>query len=181
MLEFYNNIKHSLNVEPYLLIPPQHNSKYVAKFRMSDHRLNRETGRYGHKSNSMHHKTCDFCSTTDKTTLEYLAALPFNDPILEDETHVLLRTYPNYHIFRSQLNDHVKTLLFLDIPTLFQEEHISATSRYIRLILKSRHPLSKKKFKKTRLPTKKFLKSKDIEKSSKKNVIKRPTKKDDYK
>ena len=49
-LVFYNTIKTQFGVEPYIEKCGHLESKLVAKWRMSAHKLNRETGRYGFKA-----------------------------------------------------------------------------------------------------------------------------------
>ena len=63
--------------------------KRLAQFRMSAHRYNIETGRYGIKRDNILNRICRHCSNEDDLTLQLLSELPFYQPILEDEHHVL--------------------------------------------------------------------------------------------
>jgi hypothetical protein len=47
-LVLYNTIKSQFGLEPYIELCNYLEGKLVAKWRMSGHKLNRETGRYGH-------------------------------------------------------------------------------------------------------------------------------------
>ena len=108
----------------------------VAKIRMSAHKLNRETGRYGSKANSAHNKVCEFCS--DPKEIELLLVLPFAaEPILEDAIHVL-RTCPKYHSSRLRIKEPVKSLLFSDVASIFKKEFILETTKYIRRVFNTR-------------------------------------------
>ena len=49
---------------------------------MSGHKLNLETGRYGSRTGSRHHRICEFCS--EKSLIELIVNLPCVDPIIED-------------------------------------------------------------------------------------------------
>ena len=90
-LTFYNEIKNTFGLEPYLQI--------LAKLRTSSHQLKIETGRYnGAKRSSPIHRVWEFCSTEDKDVLTHLAELPFLDMILEDKMHVLV-VCPRYHVW----------------------------------------------------------------------------------
>jgi len=50
---------------------------------MSGQKLNVETGRYGSRTGSRHHKICEFCS--EKFMMELFLNLPCVHPIIEDE------------------------------------------------------------------------------------------------
>ena len=57
-LEFYNTVKSNFQLEPYIEKCSHLECKLVGRWRMSAHKLNRETGRYGSKAGSIHHKCC---------------------------------------------------------------------------------------------------------------------------
>ena len=61
-LQFYSTIKKDFELEPYIEVCRHPESKIVARWRMSAHKLNQETGRYGHKAGSIHHKCCETCT-----------------------------------------------------------------------------------------------------------------------
>ena len=67
------------------------------------------------------------------------AALPFCDLIIEDELHVL-RVCPKYHAIRSMLPDAIKTALFTDVPSLFDQDLARRVSQYVEQIFKVRFP-----------------------------------------
>ena len=97
-LQFYSTIKKDFGLEPYIEVCRHPESKIVARWRMSAHKLNQETGRYGNKAESVHNKCCETC--TDPRTIELLTVLPGEwDPIIEDEVHVL-RSCPRYNNIR---------------------------------------------------------------------------------
>ena len=121
-LGFYNSIKSSFGCEKYLsLYLPYNQSKRLAQIRTSSHRLNIETGRHGHvRRNNILNRICPTCSTKEKNTLEYMAELPFFDPIIEDEVHVL-RTCPLYQDNRDRLSPEAKTNLFEGMDLIFTQ------------------------------------------------------------
>ena len=61
----------------------------LAQFRMSAHKFNIETGRYGVKRNNILNRICKHCCSNDYFVLQSLSELPLFQPILEDEHHVL--------------------------------------------------------------------------------------------
>ena len=96
-LLFYNNIKPEFGLEAYLWPVSGINHEgtmRIAQLRSSSHRYNVETGRYGQKITSVVHRICQICC--DGQNVATLAELPFFEPIIEDELHVL-RTCPAYH------------------------------------------------------------------------------------
>ena len=121
-LGFYNSIKSSFGCEKYLsLYLPYKQSKRLAQIRTSSHRLNIETGRHGHfRRNNILNRICPTCSTKEKNTLEYMAELPFFDPIIEDEVHVP-RTCPLYQDSRDRLSSEAKTNLFEGMDLIFTQ------------------------------------------------------------
>ena len=82
---------------------------------MSGHKLNVETGRYGSRTGSRHHRICEFCS--EKSMMELFVNLPCVDPIIEDEKH-FLRTCRRYHSSRTNMKEPTKSLLFHDMKSL---------------------------------------------------------------
>ncbi|KAL5257722.1 hypothetical protein ACHWQZ_G012592 [Mnemiopsis leidyi] len=99
-LGFYISVKTNFGLEPYLKsdIPHQHLKRF-AEFRMSSHRYNIETGRYGLSKEDIFQRICYQCSTNDKQVLENLKEPPFFCPIIEDEYDVL-RTCTLYEDLR---------------------------------------------------------------------------------
>ncbi|KAL5258389.1 hypothetical protein ACHWQZ_G009029 [Mnemiopsis leidyi] len=121
---FYNSIKDKLEIENYLQdvnLKPQQ-LKRIAQMRTSSHRLNIETGRHGIvKRNTVLNRVCHHCS--DLTYLEYLAELPFFDPICEDEIHVL-KSCPLYEDLRTNAHPAVKEHLQTDLKELFTDKEL---------------------------------------------------------
>ena len=68
-----------------------------------------------------------------------MAELPFFDPIVEDEHHVL-RTCPRYHDLRMKLSDTVKSSLFAEPSNIFSAGNLHESGRYILKIFKRRFP-----------------------------------------
>ena len=135
-LGFYNSVKSVFQLEPYLKKTTYSQCKRTAQLRTSSHKLGVETGRHG---KPWHHRACGFCSTSDKDVLQGIAALPFCDLIIEDELHVL-RVCPKYHAIRSMLPDAIKTALFTDVPSLFDQDLARRVSQYVEQIFKVRFP-----------------------------------------
>ncbi|KAL5262835.1 hypothetical protein ACHWQZ_G008281 [Mnemiopsis leidyi] len=121
---FYNSTKDKLEIENYLQdvnLKPQQ-LKRIAQMRTSSHRLNIETGRHGIvKRNTVLNRVCHHCS--DLTYLEYLAELPFFDPICEDEIHVL-KSCPLYEDLRTNAHPAVKEHLQTDLKKLFTDKEL---------------------------------------------------------
>ena len=118
-LGFYNLIKASFDCETYLSINLQpQQTRRLAQLRTSSHQYNIETGRHGMHRHKLSNRACKHCSTTDVESLDLLLELPFPDPIIEDELHVL-RTCPLYEDLRHCLSQQSKTLLFSDIGQIF--------------------------------------------------------------
>jgi exonuclease III len=143
-LSFYNEVKHGFSVEPYLQTQLTYQqSKRLAQFRASAHRLNCETGRYGvHRANPIK-RLCTVCSTTDLDTLHNMSELPLADLIIEDEYHVL-RECPHYHDIRMNLSHSTKTHLFADTVKLFDADSVTETAKFILKIYRRRHPPKEK-------------------------------------
>ena len=142
-LTFYNAIKLSIGYEPYLSLKDFRKRKAVAQLRFSNHRLNIETGRYIKSQSDANHdkqtwKKC--CKTCVNKDAEPLISLPFFDPIIEDEQHVL-STFPKYEHHRQALGGHIKTALaswdHQLLMGLFKSECIYDFSPYVLKILES--------------------------------------------
>ena len=119
-LGFYNSIKKNLSCEDYLRIKLTYQqSKKLAQLRTSSHRLNIETGRHGYvRQSNILNRVCYQCC--DEDTVKHLAELPFFDPILEDEVHVLQRC-PLYNDLRESLSEAAKACLSNSLITLFTD------------------------------------------------------------
>ena len=140
-LTFYNKVKGAFEQEPYLTLPSRTGSNLVARIRMSGHKLNVETGRYGSRTGSQHHRICEFCS--EKSMMELFVNLPCVDPIIEDEEH-FLRTCPRYHSSRTNMKEPTKSLLFHDMKSLFLPEHIVEFTKFVAQLCRTRFPIKKK-------------------------------------
>ena len=101
----------------------------------SSHSYNIETGRHGHKRNSIVNRLCPNCSQNADNTMTLLAELPFFEPILENEFHILIYC-PSYSVLRDNLKNASKTALQDDLKSLF---HSAPTIRAISNFLKKAH------------------------------------------
>ena len=112
---------------------------YIARIRMSGHKLNVETGRYGSRTGSRHHRICEFCS--EKSMMELFLNLLIVDPIIGDEEHFLRR----YHSSRTNMKKPTKSLLFHDMKSLFLPEHIvEFTIKFVAQLCRTRFLIKKK-------------------------------------
>ena len=141
-LGFYNSVKEKFEEEPIMRSSVGHQScRRTVQFRTSSHQLNVETGRYQKNRNNPTSRLCRYCTVadTDSDTMLALSELPFYEPIIEDEHHVL-RCCPNYHDLRSVLSDPVKEHLFRDPSVLFTEGFVEETSLYLKKVFRRRFP-----------------------------------------
>lgn len=139
-LQFYNAIKTEFGLEAYLWPSLRIDSKEVkrvAQLRSSSHGYGVETGRWADKRHSTTARLCPSCC--DLKSVELISELPFFDPIVENEEHVL-RTCPAYQDLRLRISPTNKTILFSEIGQMFHPELISETARFIRRIHERRHP-----------------------------------------
>ena len=126
-LEFYNKIKSSFGLEPYISLPNHKKTRCITWLRTSSHKLNIETGRYGWKNPSIFYRTCHFCCTSDRITLELLNELPFSDIIKEDEVH-FLKECPVYKKIRQRNSTDLHNMLTnSQFSKLFNENYILET------------------------------------------------------
>ena len=105
-LAFYRSIKETMSWECYLSLRKYNHRKCVAKLRTSSHRLNVELARYESKTIKFidmceklhthsealknHNKRCRICCSGLTITQTILNIhLPFADPVIEDEVHVI--------------------------------------------------------------------------------------------
>jgi hypothetical protein len=155
-LQFYRQVKNSPGFEPYLNISSRDVRKSMARLRSSSHRLNVETARYQYTpqrlsktkcniDNSAWLKSCKICCDEN---VSGLLQLPFpEEPIVEDERHVLV-TCPAYHHLRTGISDNIlSTLLAWDerLPALFEAPHIDDLAALVHRIFLTRFPKDKKK------------------------------------
>ena len=119
-LGFYNKVKESFGPELYLSLKLGYfENKRVAQLRTSSHQYNIETGRHGQNRESVVNRICTTCSKNNDDTVTLLAELPFFDPIVEDETHVI-QTWPLYENHRKKLKAPTYIVLHEDPKLLFQ-------------------------------------------------------------
>ena len=137
-LSFFNCIKPEFGYEEYLSTLPRNIRSHVTRLRISAHTLKIETGRYNTKYDNARllQKVCDFC-TEEGLADTLLHELPFFDPIIEDELHVLV-TCPKYNIPRSLIpSDILSSLLRHDILEVFSNKaYTFHLGRYIKRIFK---------------------------------------------
>ena len=121
-LGFYNTIKEDFGCENYLDLDLSHQHlRRLTQFRTSSHRYKVETGRHGVQRNNVLNRVCNHCSTTDLETMNFLAALPTFDPIIEDELHVL-QSCKHYDDLRERMLKLAKeALVDGDIKKLFTD------------------------------------------------------------
>ena len=154
-LKFYRQVKEVPSLEAYLSIPNRDVRKSVARLRSSSHRLNVETARYNYTTQRLSKSTCYIdnttwlksCNTCCDENAMGLLQLPFaEDPIIEDERHILA-TCPAYHHLRLGASDYIlSTLLAWEkrLPTLFEVPCIDEFSALIHKIFLTRFPKVKK-------------------------------------
>lgn len=114
-LSFYNSIKAHFGYESYLNIKDSTSRKHLTRLRISAHDLNIELGRYSSKgkTSSVISKVCRVCCSKEEISqLELLEGLPYFNPILETEQHVITEC-PGYHHLRINLSEHLKCQLLL--------------------------------------------------------------------
>ena len=158
---FYSSVKKSISYEPYLSLYDPKKRRAVAKIRSSSHSLNVETGRYTTTNSTVNsdqilwNKCCKTCSDSNA---ESLASLPFFEPIIEDERHVMA-TCPKYHHVRIPLASEVKSTIISWNPeylsTIFSLPNISILASFLTKIFRIRFPNIPKKIKKKKKKEKK--------------------------
>ena len=104
--------KRVIREELYLQLTNYHTKRAIARIRSSANDLNIERGRYKIQSNGyrIYDRLCRFCCASDNKTQQILMDLehlPFYEPILETEAHVL-STCPAYHHLRLGLSCDLK-------------------------------------------------------------------------
>ena len=136
-LRFYNKVKAVFGLEPYVTSSLKYKErKRVAQLRMSSHQLRVERGRYQQNHGDPMRKACETCM--DTATGRLLAELPFCNQIIEENEEHVIRTCPLYHDLRGRLSDSLKTTIFSSIQSIFEEDHIKETARFIKKIFKKR-------------------------------------------
>ena len=83
-------------------------TRRLAQIRTSSHNYRIETGRYDPQRMEIANRTCQYCCSQDEVFL--LSKLPFFDPIVEDEIHVL-DTCPLYDDARRNVKQQTRTLI----------------------------------------------------------------------
>ena len=123
-LAFYNSAKLTFEPERYIDSNIGYKDlKRLSQFRMSSHKYNIETGRYGKKQTNILNRICEYCTTEDNETIGLLYECPFFEPIVEDENHVL-NICPRYSEAREKLNKRTCQLLQSadGLAEIFQDE-----------------------------------------------------------
>ena len=102
--------------------------------RKSSRQYNIENGRHGQSREIVVDRIYTTCSKNDDDTVTLLAELPFFDPIVEDETHVI-QTCPLYEDLRKKFKAPTYMALHEDPKLLFQTStEIRDFSRFLRKI-----------------------------------------------
>jgi len=141
-LAFYNEIKSSFGLEPYISLPNHKKTRCTTWLRTSSHKLNIETGRYGWKNSSIFYRACHFCCTSDRITIDLLNELPFSDIIKEDEVH-LLKECPVYKEIRQRTSTDLHNMLTnSQFSKLFNENYIVETRNFVYNLFRERFPKS---------------------------------------
>ena len=145
-LEFYNSVKDGFGEEAYLNCENFQTRKHIARIRSSSHDLNIERGRYKMIPDNIRllERICRFCCKDDKSTRDILINaenLPFYEPILETESHMITEC-PSYHHLRIALSSELKILVlrneYKEIMT--NDSHINEFGRFLINCYKNRHP-----------------------------------------
>lgn len=149
-LEFYSSIKMSYGEELYLASTDFRVRRAIARIRSSAHDLNIERGRYkvhkqGHR---ILDRLCRFCCLNEEESSEVLLLmehLPFYEPILETEHHVLTEC-PAYHHIRYKLSEDLKSLIMcLEYGTIMEQPSlIDEFGVYLIKCYNLRHPHKKR-------------------------------------
>ena len=142
-LAFYNEIKSSFGLEPYISLPNHKKTRCTTWLRTSSHKLNIETGRYGWKNSSIFYRACHFCCTSDRITLDLLNELPFSDIIKEDEVHLLKECSVYKEIRQRTSTDLHNMLTNSQFSKLFNENYIVETRNFVYNLFRERFPKSK--------------------------------------
>ena len=133
-LVLYQSLKDNFGAEPYLhYVRHQHRSS-LTKLRLSSHPLAIETGRYAPHEGTFARR-CRLCAPD----VEDIRHLPFFDPIVEDEFHMLVAC-PLYHDLRLRLPEEVLShLLQHDLKSIFHSnQKIKSLAIYTTAALRRR-------------------------------------------
>jgi hypothetical protein len=119
-LGFYNTIKREFVEEDYPR-PDLNNNvfKRIAQIRTISYKFCVETGRHGMNRLKLANRAYKHCTTNYQETLDLLMELPYPDPIIEDETHIL-NTCPLYEDLRQKLPPQTRSLLHTEISQIFK-------------------------------------------------------------
>ena len=143
-LEFYNTVKPAFGEELYLASANFQARKSIARLRSSSHDLNIERGRYKSGYRILD-RLCRFCcKKEDQLSSEILLHtenLPFYEPILETEAHMITEC-PAYHHLRMGLSDPLTILVLQnDYGSIMNNpNHLDEFSLYLLNCYKVRHP-----------------------------------------
>ena len=114
-LKFYKSVKSDFKEELYLKSANPHTRRAIARLRSSAHDLRIERGRYSNIKHGqrMYDRLCRFCCVRkgeSKDVLLNFENLPFYDPIMETEAH-MITVCPAYHHLRIMMSEELKLLL----------------------------------------------------------------------
>ena len=140
-LRFYNTIKLEFAEEDYLRLDLKNDDfKRIAQIRTSSHKFCVETGRHGIKRLKLVNRVCKHCTTENQEVFDLLMELPYPDPIIEDETHIL-QTCPLYEDLRQRLLPHTSNLIHSDIAQIFRHARtIRDIGRFLTKVNDRRFP-----------------------------------------
>ncbi len=140
-MRFYRQVKVSFGEEPYLNLKSSLSRRNIAKLRSSSHDLRIEKGRYCKSPERLSSRACRFCCDIENDFVTNFESLPFSEePILETEEHVLTEC-PWYHSARSNLSEHLKSLLLLkDYKAIMTSYHIDEFGKYFSYCHRIRNP-----------------------------------------
>ena len=134
---------------PFTTVERTVQSKKLAQFRSSSHHFNIKTLRHGtHKRNQVVIRICNACSTDERILLDNFAEMPFFDPIIEYEVHVL-RPCSLYEDYRHRWSQRAKTCFFVNLEELFTDDIKETTKFLVRANILNSRRFPKKEVAKT--------------------------------
>ena len=114
-LTIFSNIKRNYKYEPYLDVPP--NNRYITKFRLSDHNLPIERGRYHRPKIPRNERLCSLCNNE-----------------IGDEIHALLQC-------KNLENENIRTKFIKQITFISSQFGALSDDSKLEYILNSTDPL----------------------------------------
>ena len=125
-LTYYNTVKHAYGYEEYLDLRRIERSE-ISKLRVSAHDLRVETSRYTKQDTP---KYCRFCC--DENAKQLLDHLPFAEPLLENERHVLT-VCEAYDEVRQSIPENLRSAISSeDHATIFSESNGYILNKFLK-------------------------------------------------